>query len=209
MSKDNAEETPEQIRKEIIEGLDADEANLKSVLDALKKRSVNYLTLLRQAVTFLKQLTVTETPDEPSEIEKLSKEEIIFITWRVNLFERLRLPAVDDEQLEHLLERTHELWGEHPTEPIGRWVEWCLWTHLHRRRNSIPISQVIAGEPRAKELKRKWVERHREREERRRQHKIDNYDRYETPEDVPPSIQHMVMSPFIKESEMDEVENRD
>lgn len=209
MSKDKDEETPEQIRKEIIEGLEADEADLKSVLDALKKRSVNYLTLLRQAVTFLKQLTLAETPDDPSEIEELSKQEIIFITWRVNLFERLRLPAVGDKQLEHLLDRTHELWGEHPTEPIGRWVEWCLWTHLHRRRKSIPISQVIAGEPTAEELKRKWVERHQDREERRRQHKIDNYDRYETPKDVPPSIKHMVMSPFIEKSEVDEIGNPD
>lgn len=204
---DNGDETDtERLRGEIVEGFDANEADLGAVLDALKQNSVDHLILLREAVTFLKQLAVTETPADPEAIKELEKKEIVFVTYRVNFFERLRLPVVTDDQLEHLLMRAHELWGEHPTEPVGRWVDWCLWTHLHRRRNGIPISEVIAGNRTAKDLKDTWIERYQAREDRRRLQKVDNYDRYDVPEDVPPSIRHMVMSPFIEEPEIADVE---
>lgn len=202
----NDDPDAERLREEIIEGLETEEADLSAVLNALKQSSVDYLALLREAVTFLKQITVTETPEDPEAIKELTKEEIVFVTYRINFFERLRLPVVDDKQLEQLLMRTHELWGEHPTETKARWVDWCLWTHLHRRRNSIPISQVIAGDRTAKELKNMWIERHKAREDRRSLQKVDNYQKYDTPEEVPPSIRHLILSPFIEEPEMAEVD---
>lgn len=195
-----------RIREAIAEGLDRDTSDVSNVLSALKDTPLNYLELAQEGAAFLKELTLTETPSDPEEISKLSREEIIFATYRANFFEKIRMPALDDEQLEHLLMRAHELWGESPSEPLGRWVDWCLWTHLHRRQNGVPISEVIAGDKTAEDLKQSWVDRHQAREERRRLQKIDNYDRYETPEEVPKSVRQIIMSPFIEEEEMVEVE---
>ncbi|WP_306061330.1 hypothetical protein [Natronococcus wangiae] len=147
-----------------------------------------------------------EVPDDPEKIQSLDKDEVIFATYRTNFFERIRMPALDDDQLEHLLARTHQLWGEHPTEPIGRWVDWCLWTHLNRRRNGIPITEVIAGDKSAEDMKEAWIKRHQVREDRRRLQKVNNYDRYDTPEDVPKSMRRLIMSPFIEDPEMANIE---
>lgn len=70
----------------------------------------------------------------------------------------------------------------------------------------MPITEVVAGDKTAEDLKQSWIDRHQAREERRRLQKIDNYDRYETTEEVPKSVRQVVMSPFIDETEMVEVE---
>lgn len=196
----------DRIREAIVEGLDRSAPDVSNVLSALKETPLGYLELVQEAAVFLKGLTLTETPSDPEEISDLSREEVVFATYRANFFEKIRMPALDDDQLEHLLMRTHELWGEYPSEPIGRWVDWCLWTHIQRRQNGVPITEVIAGNKTAEDLKQAWVDRHQAREERRRLHKIDNYDRYEAPGDVPNSIRQIIMSPFIEEDEMEEVE---
>lgn len=191
-----------QIREAIAKGLDRDTSDVSNALSSIKNTPLNYLKLVQEATTFLRELALTETPTDPEEISELSREELIFVTYRANFFEKIRLPALDDEQLEHLLMRAHELWGEYPSEPLGRWVDWCLWTHLHRRRNSVPITEVVAGDKTAEDLKQSWIDRHQAREERRNLHKVDNYDRYETPEEVPKSLRQILMSPFIDEEEM-------
>ena len=190
----------------IVRGLDTKEAEIDDILAVIKRTPISYLDLVTETVGFLKTLALSETPSDPDEIHDLNKEEVIAATYRVNFFAKIRIPALDDEQLEHLLMRAHEIWGEHPTEPMGRWVDWCLWTHLNRRRNGVPITEVIAGNKTATDLKEAWVKRHQAREDRRRLQKVDNFDRYETPEDVPKSIQQIVMSPFISESEMEEID---
>lgn len=196
----------DRIREAIAEGLDRNAPDVSNVLSALKETPLGYLELVQEAAVFLKELTLTETPNDPEEISKLSREEVVFSTYRANFFEKIRMPALDDGQLEHLLMRAHELWGEYPSEPIGRWVDWCLWTHIQRRQKGVPITEVIAGNKTAEDLKQAWVDRHQAREERRRLHKIDNYDRYEAPGDVPRSVRQIIMSPFIEEEEMEEVE---
>lgn len=195
-----------RIRKAVAEGLSRDKADFSNVLNSLKSIPLNSLELLQETTAFLKELTLTETPTDPEKIKQLTRDEVIFATYRANFFEKIRMPALDDDQLEHLLNRAHELWGEHPNEPLGRWVDWCLWTHLHRRRNSVPITEVVAGDKTAEDLKQSWIDRHQAREERRRLQKVDNYDRYETPDDVPKSIRELIMSPFIEKEEMVEVE---
>lgn len=192
------------VREAIFEGLDRDASDISTVLSAFKQTPINYMELLREETAFLRELITTETPSDLGEIKDLSKEEVIFATYRANFFEKLRIPALDDAQLEHLLMRTRELWGESPTEPQGRWVDWCLWTHLQRRRNGVPITEVVAGDKTAEDLKQSWIDRHKEREEKRRLNKVDQYDRYETPEDVPKSIQRVLMSPFIQEEVIQE-----
>lgn len=194
-----------RLREAIAGGLDQDTTDISNVFSALKQTPMNYLGLVEEGVTFLKQLSTTETPSDPSEIETLSKEAVVFATYRANFFEKIRMPAVDDEQLEHLLMRTQDLWGEYPSEPIGRWVDWCLWTHLHRRQNSVPITEVVVGDKTAEDLKQSWIDRHQDREERRQLQKVDNYDRYDAPSEVPTSIRELVMSPFIEEEEMADV----
>ena len=203
MSEDK---TVDQIREAIAGGLNQDSSSVNNLLSALSKTSLNHMSLLQESIGFFKTLALTETPDEPEEIKELSKEEIIFVTYRSNLFERLRMPVLDSEQLEYLLIRTHELWGEYPTEPKGRWVDWCVWTHLQRRENGVPITEVVAGDKKAKDLKESWIDRHQAREERRKLQKIDNYDRYEGMNDVPDSIHHVIMSPFIEDEDIAEVE---
>lgn len=195
-----------RLREAIAEGMDQGSSDISNVLSALKNTPLNYLQLVQEATAFLKDLTLTETPSDPEEIKKLGKEEVVFATYRANFFEKIRVPALDDDQLENLLMRSHELWGEYPSEPLGRWVDWCLWTHLHRRREGVPITEVVAGNKTAEDLKQSWVDRHQAREERRRLQKIDNYDRYDGPEDVPKSIRQILMSPFIEEDEFVEVE---
>ncbi len=195
-----------RLREAIVDGLGHNKADIDNALSALKHTPVNYLELVQEGTTFLKQLLTTETPSDPEEIATLSKKSVIFATYRANFFEKVRLPALDDEQLEHLLMRTHELWGEYPSEPIGRWVDWCLWTHLHRRHNGVPITEVVAGDKTADDLKQSWIDRHRDREERRRLEKIDKFDRYDAPNQVPMSIRHLVMSPFIEDEEVANVE---
>jgi hypothetical protein len=194
------------IREALAQGLDRDTSEVSNVLSALKNTPVNYLELVQEGAAFLKELALTETPSDAEEISELSRDKIVFATYRANFFEKIRMPALDDEQLEHLLMRVRELWGESPTEPRGRWVDWCLWTHLHRRQNGVPISEVVAGDKTAEDLKQSWVDRHQAREERRRLQKIDHDDRYETPEEVPKSVRQIIMSPFIQEEEMVEVE---
>lgn len=194
------------LREAIAKGLDRDTSEVSNALSALKDTPLNYLELVQEGAAFLKELALSETPSDPEEISELSRDEIVFATYRANFFEKLRMPALDDEQLEYLLMRAHELWGESPSEPRGRWVDWCLWTHLHRRQNGVPISEVVAGDKTAEDLKQSWIDRHQAREERRRLQKVDNYDRYETPEEVPKSMHQIIMSPFIEEEEMVEVE---
>lgn len=192
------------VREAIFKGLDRDASDISTILSAFKQTPIKYLELAQEEAAFLKELITTETPSDPEDIKDLSKEEVIFATWRANFFEKLRIPALDDDQLEYLLMRTQELWGEYPTEPQGRWVDWCLWTHLQRRRNGVPITEVIAGDKTAEDLKQSWIDRHTEREEKRRLQKVDQYDRYETPEDVPKSIQRVLMSPFLQEEVIQE-----
>lgn len=195
-----------RLREAIAKGLDRDGSDVSNVLAALKNTPLDYLALVQEAGAFLKDLTFTETPSDPEKISELSPEEVVFATYRANFFEKIRMPVLSDEQLEQLLMRAHELWGQYPSEPLGRWVDWCLWTHLHRRRNSVPITEVIAGEKTAEDLKQSWIDRHQAREERRNLQKVDDYDRYETPDDVPKSVRQVIMSPFIEETEMKEVE---
>lgn len=194
------------VREAVMDGLEKNGADRSAILSALKQTPVNYLSLVKEEAAFVKELVLTETPSEPDDIHDLSEEEIIFATQRANFFEKIRMPALDDDQLEHLLIRTHQLWGEHPTEPMGRWVDWCLWTHLNRRRNSVPITEVIAGDKTANDLKEAWVKRHQARENRRRLQKVNNYDRYNTPDEVPQSLRRLIMSPFIENPEMADIE---
>lgn len=195
----------DRVREAIAEGLDKESADVQDVLSAIKQTPLNYFDLVKQSAAFLKDLALTETPSDPEVIHELSKDEVIFSTYRANFFEKIRMPALTDDQLEHFLMRAYELWGEHPTEPMGRWVDWCLWAHLDRRRNGVPFTEVIAGDKTTEDMKQAWIQRHLVREERRRLQKVDNYDRYETPEDVPKSIHELIMSPFIEEPEMAEI----
>lgn len=195
-----------EVRKAIAEGLEQDAPKRTAVLSALGRMPIDQFGLLREGVAFLKKLVRTETPDDPGQIGELSKEEMIHVTYRVNFFEKLRHPAVDDAQLECLLNHAHELWGEHPTEPVGRWVDWSLWMHLNRRRNGIPIAAVLAGNKTTEELKEEWMNRHLERVERRNLQKVENYERYGAPEDVPPSLRQLVLSPLIEEPEVAAIE---
>jgi hypothetical protein len=197
--------TFDQLREAVASGLDRDTADLSTALGAFKDTPIQTFDLAQEAVAFLKELVTTETPSEPAEIKSLSKEEVVFATYRANFFEKIRIPALDDAQLEALYERTQTLWGEYPSEPTGRWVDWCLWTHLNRRRNGVAITEVIAGDKTAEDLKAAWIERHQAREERRQLKKIDDYDRYDSVGDVPPSIQQLVMSPFIEDEAMVDV----
>ena len=194
------------VREAIANGLDQDSADMETVLEAIAQTPLNYLELVQESASYIKQLVTTETPENPEEIKQLSREEIIFATQRANFFEKLRMPALNDDQLEYLHMRSSEIWGEYPNEPIGRWVDWCLWTQLERRRNGVPITEVIAGDKTAEDLKEAWIERHQAREERRRLQKVDDYDRYDTVNDVPTSIQQIVMSPFVEDEELVEVE---
>ena len=200
--KDDAD----QLREAIAKGIGKDEPDISNALLALKQSPINYFGLIQESITFLKQLATTETPSDPEIIKQFDKKEIRFATYRANFFEKIRMPVFDDEQLEYLLIRTHELWGEYPSEPVGRWVDWCLWTHLQRRRTGVPITEVIAGNKTADDLKQSWIDRHQAREDRRRLQKIDNYERYDKPGDVPASVQQLVMSPFIEKEEWADVE---
>lgn len=197
--------TKRNVLEALIDGLQAESADRNTVLSALKP-PVNCLSLASETVTFLRELVLTETPEDPEELMALSKAEVRTATYRVNFFERLRVPAHDDEQLEHLYARAQELWGEHPTEPMGRWVEWCLWVHLHRRRNDGSLSDVVFGDGSVEDIKQVWAERHEAREQRRHLRKVDNYAQYDTPQDVPDSIRHHLMSPFIEDDEMVDIE---
>lgn len=190
----------------IAEGLNRDSGDKDIVLSALKRTPVNYLELLTGNTAFLKDFILIETPTDPNAIQDLSKKELIFTTCRANFFEKIRMPVLTDDQLTPLLLRTYELWGEHPTEPRGRWTEWCLWTHLNRRQNGVPVTEVIAGTKTAEDMKQAWIERHQLREEQRRLQKVDHYDQYETSEDVPRSLRHILMSPFLKEPNVTKVE---
>lgn len=182
----------------IVEGLYEDGVKKENILTAIKQ--IEYLGLLSEGTTFLRELIITETPSEPDAIRELSKEEVIFATYRANFFEKIKIPVFTDDQLKHLILQSDELWGEHPTEPLGRWTKWCLWTHLNRRQNRIPITEVIEGTKNAEDLKQAWINRHQSREERRRLQKVDHYDQYDIPQDVPRSIREILMGPFMEES---------
>lgn len=184
-----------EVLNAVSEGLSGEQATFgSSVKEAL---SGNSLSAAREISGFLKRLVSEETPEDPDEIKQLSKDEIVMTIYRINLFEKLRHPVVDDEQLELLYQRTVEFWGEAPTEPVGRWAEWTLWVTRHRRQNGIDVTEVIEGNQTVEDIKEQWRERHQEREKRRKLHKMQNYDQYELPEDVPSSLRHVLLSPFF------------
>lgn len=183
----------------IVDGVKKDDASFSDVVE--KSIQNSKLGALSETAALLKKLATEETPSDPDEIHKMSKDEIVITIYRMNLFEKLRHPVLDDRQLEELYQRTVDLWGEAPTEPKGRWAEWNLWVTLHRRRNGIAITEVIEGSKKVEDLKSHWIERHQAREERRKFHKMQNYDRYDLPEDVPPGIRQLVFNPFIEDEE--------
>ncbi|MFC6939139.1 hypothetical protein ACFQE8_04065 [Salinirubellus sp. GCM10025818] len=183
----------------IADGLEKENGNLGSVVIAIL--SGGRIAAAKETVAFLKRLVTEETPDSGDEIMEMSKDEMIITVYRINFFEKLRHPAVNDKQIEHLYRRVVELWGEAPTEPIGRWAEWNLWVSRHRRRNGISITGVIEGEKTVDDIQQAWVERHQAREERRKLDKMVNYERYEVPEDVPPTLRHLLFSPSIKDED--------
>ena len=183
----------------ITEGLEREGVTLTDVVKSVL--SGGNITATRETVGFVKRLVTEETPDDPDEIMELSKDEIVIMIYRVNFFEKLRHPVVDDEQLEHLYQRTLDLWGEAPTEPIGRWAEWNLWVTRHRRKNGIPITEVIEGERTVAEIRQQWVARHQDREEQRKLRKMENHEKYDVPEDVPSSLKHILFSPFIQDKD--------
>lgn len=183
----------------VVEGLERDGVTLTDVIKSVL--TGGSIATTRETVGFVKRLVTEETPDDPDEIMELSKDEMVIMIYRVNFFEKLRHPVVDDEQLEHLYQRTIELWGESSTEPIGRWAEWNLWVTRHRRKNGIPITAVIEGDKTVAEIRQQWVERHQDREEQRKFRKMENYEKYDVPEDVPSSLKHILFSPFIKDAD--------
>lgn len=181
------------------EGLQKKNGDIGNVVSSILAGS--QVGAVKETAAFIKRLVTEETPKTREEIMEMSKEEIILTVYRINFFEKIRHPALNDEQIEHLYRRTAELWGEAPTEPIGRWAEWNLWVTRHRRRNGISITEVIEGTKSVEDIQEAWVERHQAREERRKLHKMVNYERYDVPEDVPPTLQSLVFSPFIKKEE--------
>ena len=183
----------------ITEGLDREEGALIDVIKALLSRSKFKVAV--EGTAFLKRLVTTETPSDPEEIMAMSEDELFFTMCRINLFEKLRLPVVDDDQLDHLYRRTVELWGEAPTEPKGRLIEWNLWVTRHRRQNGIRITEVIEGDRSFEDIKQQWIDRHQAREERRKLREIENYEQYEIPEDVPSSYRHLLFSPFLQDED--------
>jgi hypothetical protein len=189
----------------IAEGLDREGVTLTDVIKTTLSGS--NVAAARETVGFVKRLVTEETPENPDLIMELSKDDVIIMVYRINLFEKLRLPVVDDEQINQLYQRALDLWGESPTEPIGRWVEWNLWVTRHRRKNGIPITEVIEEKKTVAEIKDQWVKRHQDREEQRKLRKIENYEKYDVPEDVPSSLHHLLFSPFIQDrDEVPEVE---
>lgn len=199
MSEDESVSKSQDIIIAIAKGLvDSAEESLPDpeiLIEALETNS--YIQLTRDTAQFLGVLFRKEIPEEPEEISNLEKDELIFFTMRVNFFERLRHPVATDDQLNAMHARVQELWGEHPTEPLGRWVEWSIWTNIHRRSQGIPIGELVAGSRTATDVFESWIERHDDREEQRKLRKVTNYDRYDTPEEVPPGIRRLVMSPFL------------
>lgn len=193
------EDPNQELFNEIADSLKDDDANLTSIISA--GLSGSRIGVARETFVFLKRLVTEETPDEKEQIMNMSKDEVIMTVFRMNFFEKLRHPVLDDQQIEHLYQRTVELWGEAPTEPIGRWAEWNTWVTRHRRRNGISITEVIEGEKTVDDIQKLWVERHQAREKRRKLHKMVNYERYEVPEDVPSGLRHILFSPFAKDEE--------
>lgn len=167
-------------------------------------RENDYVQLSKDTGRAIHRFITEETPSEPDDIQELDKEDLVFHTMRANVLEKLRLPGLNTDQLEAMHERSRQLWGEYPTEPTGRWTEWTLWTIIHYREKGTPVTELVAGTKTTKDLFDSWVERHEDREEQRRLRKVANYDRYELPEEVPPGIRGLVMSPFI-EAEVDDV----
>lgn len=192
--------TEQEMLNAVADGLDKDDTNLVGLIKGAFSGS--RVVAARETAAFLKRLLTEETPDDPEDIMAMSKDEMVIAIYRINLFEKLRHSAVDDDQIEQLYQRTVELWGEAPTEPIGRWAEWNLWMTRHRRRNGIKITEVIQGEKTVEDIGRKWVKRHEDREEQRKLHKMVNYEQYEVPEDVPDSLRHIVFSPFIRDKDV-------
>lgn len=189
----------ESIINAFVTGLDKDSTNLSTIVRSLAKGSK--LKVASETIGFLKRLATEETPNDPEKINQMSKDQVIITIYRINLFEKLRHPVLNDEQIEHLYQRTIDLWGRAPTEPKGRWAEWNLWATLHRRRNGIAITEVIKGDKKFDDIKDQWIERHKAREERRNFHKMQNYDRYDFPEDVPPGLRQIIFSPFIEDED--------
>jgi len=194
-----SDESSEGVLDAFVTGLNKDKADLTSVVGSLTKGSK--LRVASETIGLLKRLATEETPSDPEKINEMSKDEVIITIYRINLFEKLRHPALDDKQIEQIYQRTVDLWGRAPSEPIGRWAEWNLWVTLHRRRNSIAITEVVMGDKKVEDIKKKWVERHQAREDRRNYHKMQNYERYDFPEDVPPGLRQIIFSPFIEDEE--------
>jgi hypothetical protein len=193
------EDSNQELFSEIADALEDDDADLTSIISAALSGS--RVKTARETFVFLKRLVTEETPSDEEEIMGMSKDEVVMTIYRMNFFEKIRHPVLDDQQIEHLYRRIVELWGEAPTEPVGRWAEWNIWVTRHRRRNGISITEVIEGEKTVEDIQQLWVERHQAREKRRKLHKMVNYDRYEVPEDVPPGLRHILFSPFVKDEE--------
>jgi hypothetical protein len=192
--------------KTIVDGLDRDDAKLSEIVKKVLLKSK--FGALEETVGFLHKLTTERTPSTEEEIMALDESEVIRSVYRMNFFEKTRHPVLNDSQIEYLYQRTVDLWGEAPTEPVGRWAEWTLWVTRHRRQNGIAITDVIVGNREAEDILRSWEERHNAREERRKYHKMMNYGRYNLPEDVPPSLRHLLLGPvFGTKAEVSDIES--
>lgn len=192
--------TEKDLGEAVADGIENDDANFTSVIKKLLRgKRIGAVT---EIVGFLNRLITSETPDTREQIQELSKDEIVITIYRLNLFEKLRHPVLDDNQVEWLYERTVDLWGEAPTEPAGRWAEWNLWVTRHRRRNGISIAEVIEGKKTVEDIREQWIERHQAREERRQHHRFVNHEKFDAPEEVPPSLKHLLFSPCIEDEEV-------
>lgn len=172
-----------------------DHPSIDKVIRAVKQNQA--VLLASEGVRIVRTLVMTETPG-PDGIAELSKDELPLHVMRINFLSKFRLTPVDGAQLEALQERTRDLWGEHPTEPTGRWAEWCLWTLQQKRASGQSLTEVVAGEKDLQELLAQWRERHEAREEARKVRKIENVPELDDIEDVPPSLRAALLSPFFR-----------
>lgn len=92
-----ADDTTEQeVLNAVADGLDKDDTNLISLIKGAFSGS--QLAAARETAALLKRLLTEETPDDPEEIRAMSKDEMAIAIYRINLFEKLRHPALDDDQ---------------------------------------------------------------------------------------------------------------
>lgn len=185
-----------EVIRGIGSGLPLNKGRITKLLKLISYK--NKYEITKETTEFFYKIVTEETPNTEKEIMRLEKKEVIWAIYRMNFFEKIRSPVLDDSQIEFLYQRTVDLWGEAPTEPVGRWAEWNLWVTQNRRRKGIAITDVVAGDKKASDLLDSWRERHEAREERRKYHKMINYGRYELPDEVPPSIYRVVLGPFLE-----------